>query len=768
MVCPNCGTELPNGTKFCGACGQPIADAAENFQPEQNDYGFAPAPTAPKKPGIADAVKNFGVKKIVGIVAAVVVVIAAVFGIKGIISLFGGKDAYVYLSGGKYELITNLKKAETLEIDSSKGDYASSYYLSHLLSFSNDGKYIYFFTKVDNYAQTGTLNRAEYGKLKEDSSKNSKYIETIDSDILLGFAKFGDGIVYAREKDDAISLYYYDGKSSERFERDIHRTLGYDDKHFVYITENDDDEYTIYGVSADDISNKIELATGVDDYEYIDVDNILYTTGDKESGGIYAVGFNTEAVKLCDNGVDVDFLDFVEGKIFFVAENGKTISLYDYVEDSYADSDSKVTEPKRDDFTIPRYSYEMIASEYDGEGDYDELYTSCTEPLYWLGSSYYGSESMTSALNSSWYIGGGEDITDKLHPLLQNFINKYGSTADDNGYILVTDEIKNELKKIAALSGTGNGDEWLLLCYYKYESGSTVDYDAYSEAADKWYEVKDRVELRKELKDKENAYPVYTLYCYENGTVTTVNENVLDVDDWETGVIYTTTDLNYDRVSIDDIRYLSDVRDIFRTDKGAESYVTVSDGTTYQMSPEAAELIAKTEEESYTYFYFTSNKVYMESGDGEVYEANVTDGIVGEFEPIAEDADVIGIYDSTLYYVSDIYEGDYGEYGDLYSYTDSTATLLAKDISNDEYITVYTDGVIIGYTGDEELTVFDPKGDEFTLDEDISMFIRVDKNTILYISNDKLYCYDGKESYLIKKNVDYVWSKDSMDILFAY
>ena len=81
MFCPNCGEELPDGSKFCSSCGEKISDATS---------------TNTQKSGLVPF------KKIIAIVVVVMVAMVVVFGLKTLFSSSKGKNAYVYLSNGKY------------------------------------------------------------------------------------------------------------------------------------------------------------------------------------------------------------------------------------------------------------------------------------------------------------------------------------------------------------------------------------------------------------------------------------------------------------------------------------------------------------------------------------------------------------------------------------------------------------------------------------------------------------------------------------------
>src|SRR5699024_8407139 len=98
----------------------------------------------------------------------------------------------------------------------------------------------------------------------------------------------------------------------------------------------------------------------------------------------------------------VSNLTQVDGKTYFTATNDVMLSLYDFVEDTHAESDAGITEPNRDDFSIPEYSYEMVYGSDLSESDFDELYTTCTRDLYWYGESTWWSYSMKEAVDKNW------------------------------------------------------------------------------------------------------------------------------------------------------------------------------------------------------------------------------------------------------------------------------------------------------------------------------------------------------------------------------
>ncbi len=781
MYCPKCGSELHNGSKFCSTCGERLSEEVQEVEASVNDAAETESPVshpdvsknAAKEKKFAKIWKKIGGKKIIG-VATVAIVVAAIFGVWAIVSNKSRDNAYVYLSDGSYELLTSLGEDQAIEIASSKSGISTD----NLLSFSPSGEYVYYFTKVDSDSGTGSLCRAEYAKLRKDSNKNEKYIETIASNVSLGFRFInGDAVLYENGDD---TLYYFDGKEAVQVAKNVNEYYTVDESDQIVYTSGDDSEgYTLYGITLDDISNKVKLAGNVSYvYDASDFNNILYVRKedsyedseedsldeDSKAYSLYVVGFSKETEKLVDG---VSNLTKLGEKTYFTAKNGEKLSLYDFVDDAHAEEDAGLKEPDRDDFSVPEYSYEMISGSDLSESDFDELYTSCTLDLYWYGEDTWYCYSMEEALDLEW--GEDGENTDAIHTATQSFIDKFGSTADEDGYILVTDEVKAALKEI-----NKHGDDpeaewrWLWLCYNKYQSGSTTDYDAYSEASDKWNDAEDRISMREELQDKENDYDVSTLYCFDNGNLTSVNETVLDAVSYDGGIMFNTTDMISNTVKLENLFSFDDVYSLFSIDEEAENYIALADGTVVRMSDSAAESFSTAYYDSFARLYFRNSEVFLSEGDGTLSVATISGGTVGDFSAVTDDADIVSFDEDALYYASGLYDNNGMTYCDLYSYDKNENTRIARDVMG-ENVNLYDDGVVLAYTGYRshygyELTMFDSKGEPTLIGEDITQYVRIDKSTLLYVSDGELYSFNGKEKKLIASDVDWLWSKNSMGI----
>ncbi len=762
MTCPKCGSKIPAGNKFCSICGEKLTTSVSDnnikkFDAESDtQYAEISSISTPEK-----TYTKFNFRKVLPIAAAALLAVLLIIGVSSLLSGLGDSNSYAYLSDGKYYLLSDLDKAESVEIASAKTDSVKK----NLLAFSPDGKYIYYYTKYDNYFDAGTLCRAEYAKLKENSSKNENYIDIIATNVSLGFRFSKDGSLLFTNSDG--TLFCYNGKEVAQIAKNTDSYFVDDETNrAIYQTGDYIEGYTLYGVSLNDIDNKVKLAS---DYYHLvsfsDYDNILFTVREDDgSCNLYSTGFNKAAEKLANNIIEHDILN---GKLYFTAENGNSVSLYDYVEDDFAEADNGIAEPDSAQFSIPKYKYEMISGSELNEGDYDELYTSCTQPLYWFGMSYWGysmEEMLEMDLGDGYY---------GLFDILSDFIVDHGDKADENGYIKVTDEIKADLKEIQKYAETPENEwQWLWLCCTKEQAGTTTDYDAYNAAYDKWKAIENRANLREQLKDTENAYPLYTLYCYDKGTLSTVDEAVLDVIFSHGAVLYNTKELVKEKLDLDEVASCNDVKKLFYMESSLnEKKIILANGASCTMPTAPTETYINALNNSNSdnvSLYFTDKEVYLSEDSGTLSVAAINNGLVGNFSIISDDAVFLGTHDSIFYYVSDIDRSGSKVFCNMYSSAGGKTSCLAKDIILNR-ISLYDDGTILAYSDMDtysgyELSMYSPNGEVAVIGENITQYIRIDKSKILYISDGDLFCFNGKENKLMQSDVSWIWSKDSMDV----
>lgn len=680
-------------------------------------------------------------KKIAVALVALVIVLAVFLGIRALLG-GGSGNAYAYLSDGRYELITNLKKGESIQITSTRSDYSGTSVYDSLVAFSPDGKYLYYYTKYDG--ESGSLCRAEYNKLKKDSSKNDKYIEIIATNVKLGFRFLENGTLLCQNADN--TLYYFDGKQCVQLGKNVLNYFTEGSDKVIYCSGTSSDDRTLYGLSLKDPDNKTKLASNCEVvFDSDDLNCILYSKReDDDSRSLYLGGINRDEEKLVENLTNLVYID---GEIYLTAENGETLDPYSYVEDNLATQDAAMTQPQASDFSIPRYRYYQLSSS-DNPNTVGEIYTSCTNTVYFFHDPI-------------------EDCTS--YDLCNAFAAKYKSLENTDGYFLVTSEIRQELQAMVDKYGQGYDGEWLEFCFRRSESGTTTDYDAYEAARAEWNDAQVRNMVRDFLQNEDMQVPVQTLYRYDDGALTEINNQVVIVESGSGTLMFNTVDMITGNIPIEKVVSSSDLFSMFKLDAEAANYVVLGDGAVYTMSSSAAMTYADLEESGYGNLgSLGSKELYLTGSDGELYVASAEGNTVGSFSLVSDDAYVLSTNEGALYYADGMYQNNGKDFCNLYMYEDGSNTLLARDVMLDE-INIYTDDVILAYASYREdsgyeLVMIDAKGEQTYIAEDVTQYIRVDDSTLLYISDGDLYCYDGKEKNLVETGVDRVWSRNTMEI----
>ena len=758
MFCGNCGAQFEG--KFCPRCGTPAFTGEEISASMEYD----PKVYEPQGPEPAPPVKKKGKGKLIlilGIVAALLVIAGAAFALRDMLPR-GGGNAYVYLGRGKYQMLTRLKEDQSAQFASSRSDLVTE----QLLAFSPDGKYIYFYTKVDESDYTGTLCRGEYGKFKKDASKNEKYVETIASGVHIGFRMLDNGgVLYMNQSG---KLYYYDGKEPSQIARDV---SGYytDGASWLMYLKGNYGEATLYGVSLSDLDEPVKLDKNVAYICGVGDDCLYYikesTTGDYTQS-LYTVSLDRDAERLASDAVILNIDS--DGAISYLRKSG-SVSLYDYVDDSMAAQDAGITEPLMEDYEIPFYTMNMIRESSPKESDYQgkELYTSCTQPLYWYGQG--SGCSMQDAMTRTW-----QGNNDAIHSTTQDFIDRFGGTADADGFILVTDEVKAALKDINQYGSTASETTWLDMCYVREQSGTTVDYDAYDAAYETYYAASDRIRLRDELRDPANDQPLYTMERYAGGDTQVLAENVLFHEFYGDAVLFCTPDQITERVDLQSASSAYELCDKLRETADCSMYLR-TDASLCTFSSKAWDDLRDASMDAYETpaFYEADGTVYAairKNQNGrmfcEIYQMEIDDTVVSGLNTVDDDAsEALGVHDGALYYMTDERTVDGNTYGDLYECRNGESVRVAQDVKNSG-IRIYSDQVVEAITdfeyGDRleiEITLFS-NGEKTILDDEVGQVLRVDSSHYLYINDGDLYCYDGREKTKLQSNVDWVWARN--------
>lgn len=748
MKCPKCGTTVKDDAKFCFACGAKLEQPKALAEPETIEVQHVKMkPEAPKAKKKGNNKKVGKIVVAVGVCAAVVVV-----GVNIVPRLTQTDNPCVYLSDGSYNLLTKMKKDSGVDFADGVSTAVfenSPYTIKGRTQFSPSGKYLYFYNNYDGNG--GTLCRIRWDKIKKNSSGSRDYenIETIGSNISDTYNIYrlisDDEVIY---KDTSDSLYYYNGEETTKIAKQA-ADFWVDENGRIVYTRKDDESgevCTLFGVTTKEPDNKIKLASNI---AWVvcadDLDNIFVRTNSGEDNmGVGVAGFDRDFQVLSKNS---EVLSYKDDCIYYTDDSGDSLSLYDYVEGT--DVIDTLKEPVEEDYQITQDKYEML-DEYSTLEDYEAIYTSCTK--------------------ESMFTPDGENLEDQPEAEFQAFVKKYKNLENEDGYIQVTDEIKDELKNLAALYGEGYENEWQELCFGK-KTETVTDEDAYNEAWDRYYKLYSAEDLCAQLKDENNAFPLKILYCYKNGETNVISKDVLQAYSLSNSIIYNTKDMVQEKVKLEDINDISDVRELFWIDYGKQNYfIRLSDDKQLQMSTEGAKYCKDQMDTDWGSISFAGNSVYINVENEKTGIASIKGDTIGAFDTIAEKSTTLSATETECYYVTTENPDDY--YVDLYSDKDGKSTLLAQDITL-QSVSVYEDGQILASTSPYnnngyELSTLGKKGNMSYLADDVSAYLRLDEKNLLYISDGDLYLYDGEDTELLAYDVDCMWSRKSMNTKFTY
>lgn len=337
-----------------------------------------------------------------------------------------------------------------------------------------------------------------------------------------------------------------------------------------------------------------------------------------------------------------------------------------------------------------------------------------------------------------------------------NNILYYKETDEDelSLYVVGFDKESEKIAKDATVISIGED-----FCYYAMKSGSVNLYD---------YVIDDSTDsskqyLRDYLRDDYYAQPLYDIYMFKNGSSTLISKSVVNVNTYSDLIMYNTIDMVTEKINIEDIYDEYDVYDLFEIDYSLNNYVlTTKNSSPMTMNDQGAEILAEAYERGAANLYCTSDYIFILNDIKELYAAQIgKDNTIGHFDLISDEASGASVIDDTLYYRSGVYEEHDYTYYDLHSYKDGKDTRLAWDMTSPD---IYEDDCVIGRTDNSntkkyqyEITMYYPNGNKVRIAEDVTWHIRVDKKTVLYLSDGELYIFNGKDKTRIGTDVDIVW-----------
>lgn len=306
-----------------------------------------------------------------GGVAAVAIVVVIII---GLVSLFSGsaKSPIVYMKDDKI-IIKSAATAKEIEITDKISDHdftegldvgEGSEFLHHSVFFSKDKKVMFFMDNINQDDDTADLYYAKLSKLKADSGSNDQYIVKIASDVSCEsyypyrISEDGSKVAYIKNyvEDEGGKLYISDLKDSTVVDKNVGGNFSYSttSQKLIYFKLNDDKEMTMYvkDITSDKEAEKIDskcdnLLTYTEDLK-----KIYYTKKSDEplnNTSVYVKEEGKDAQKIIKDAQSiVSYSDI--GNFFYTKATETKVNLYDLVDDNMSSDDSKLVEPKMENF----------------------------------------------------------------------------------------------------------------------------------------------------------------------------------------------------------------------------------------------------------------------------------------------------------------------------------------------------------------------------------------------------------------------------------
>lgn len=747
MFCGKCGNEIKPGERFCGQCGAPVETQEEEKQaveevsqattepvtePEDNVEETSQAITEPsakpevkaeenvetvgntaeeanaekKKPKTKEkkranhSVNNFTIL-IVALVGIAAVALVAVLVAFVIVPLFTDEtNQMVYVKDETLYYLKDMSKPDkAIEVE----DLENMSYLEGA-QFSEDGKYLYFYSELDTDDYTYTLNRIKLSKLKENGN-HYKYIEEISTDVF-SYVLSDKGTVYYIDEHNTL-IQYDDGKERDLIKDVWSYKINEKNKRIYYCVADDDEEMEL-GYVETKTGKEVEIDSDVYDvYDFNKDGTFIYTKvnddGDKD---IYVATSSNEPVCVAEDINTILDVDLKTGTVYYDYAKEEEKVLYDFVNDTAAAEDAGVKEPEYKDALVPiteDEAFQAVMTDYMRE----EYLTGKKKDK----KKYYNNLSYNEDVGMLYDYGVGDYSGDYYY-----------------------DEAASQ--------------------WYKYdEDTNTALWDAY-------YAVEDRLYLREYLQEETYTQITYKVCCAS----ATQKEKVIcedvagqSVDASRKLVMYNKVDTDMEKPDIKSFSYTSDMIDYLDNNliNYKENYYVIGSGSEQKLDLEEDVITVSSKGDSNVAF------VTMKEDKYSLYHSQISEGKLSSPKEVTDDC-ANGEFlwlDNVLYYFTDLGNNDVA---DICKYENGKSTKIKKNVSLN--MKVAKDSRLIELD-DGTLKLYDMSGEETKVSGDVDSYSYLSKDQILYMSDEDLYLYTPKDSKLkIAKDVDgYVTCAEDFD-----
>ena len=324
VFCHSCGTANDPGDMFCINCGTPLRKSEKN----QNKAGTGVSPNIP-------------FKGIIGIAAAVLVIIALVFVVKGIFSGAGStSETLIYIKDND---LMQYGQKENNKIDDGIIDRDDDTYnmdVSYVVKMSDDESKLYYPTDYEGLS---------YDLCVKDMRKKSDEGTKIDSDVVYYSLLGNDKVVYIKDSSDR-KLYLSDLKGNKtKIDSEVESFwLSEDEKKLLWKTDSTDDN-RLYYIDTNLKNDKIKIDSEITQFivNNDDFSKVYYMKDD----ALYEVSGLEDK-----NKIDSDILGCWANKednnivVYYSVNNedGKMAELL--IDDDKADEDAAMKEPNISDY----------------------------------------------------------------------------------------------------------------------------------------------------------------------------------------------------------------------------------------------------------------------------------------------------------------------------------------------------------------------------------------------------------------------------------
>lgn len=685
MLCPRCNNQLPDGARFCNACGASLIQTVQcrncgnlteaeyanckycganiqNNQPQQQPQPQAQYQAQYQQPQYQEQYgqqfqpepQKKGSKKglIIGLIAGGASLMFIITLVIGALILFGGNSEHaLYVKDGElfYSGLKNNDEPFQLSSDLFDNDYFSnqnasdyidaSYALGNNTIISEDGSLIFYPAEINDDGAFSLYYRETDG----DSSPAK-----IDSNVTMyAVNNKATLITYIKDGDDSLYQYSLKDNVKEKIASDVSTFAASDDGSKLLIMSRENSIY--FKESGED---KIKVVSEVESVYFMDIEaaRLVFT----KNGNLYEQTVGEERVTIASDVYRVVGA-YDTGEIYYFIGEEQSVSLYDYVYDDMKEHDSLLAEPERpeapsrwdydnfeeyekvyNEYRAALAEYEIAYEEYTEKQARDDLRYSLSDytitvPSYSL-CYYDGEESNVIGTNTA--VSYSSFTESRVAPLVIFDTYSYAESDKTNLSQLVGKSI-GEFARSVNEQLTGNTDTQIAVAgkVYTLDVGYAVDYTI-NDACDRVYFIEHT---------SENNGNLYYIDIESDGSV---SEPVL----YDTDVT-----VDYMTFADDDVfiyfKNMSNKRGDFYINSEAIDFNVYMYNMRYNEEPG---ILA----------YFTDWDDEKQMGTLKIYDGSEVITIAEDVNScnLLDDGKVLYLYDySTTYHKGELYEWDDGD-----------------------------------------------------------------------------------------------------------